>query len=140
MQEQRNEHDKIKGQMQSLMETSNNQTSQLFQDTQWLYGWATEQVVGFAAPDGLMYKALADYRNSATQELTPLSVANRWVLLCYPMQEVDDGQGSTHVLMKMRTVDSDTGQLRLNWAVVATRTVDGLTRSIGEFSVAPYEK
>lgn len=131
--EHKNEH----GETKQKVDAVESQAMQLFHDTQWLYGRTEHELFGIEAEDGQVYAALQKYRASDTKEVTSLAPTDRWVLLSYPMEEVEDAQGNTHVLMKMRKVDARTGQLSLCWAIVATRTQAGCDYTIGEFSVVP---
>ena len=141
IQEQRNEHDKMKNRVNDVEATARAQANQLFENTQWMYGWTTGDLYGIQSKDGQMYSALEEFEKSESKELTLLSSAGRWVLLSYPMQEIRNAKDSTvTMLMKMRTVDANTGQLGLCWVVVATQAANECTRSIGEFAVAPYTK
>ena len=141
IQEQRNEHDKIINRVNDVEATARAQANQIFEDTQWMYGWTTNDLYGIQTDNGQMYSALEQFEKSESKELTLLSSADRWVLLSYPMQEIRNAKDdSVQMLMKMRTVDANTGQLGLCWAVVATQAATECTRSIGEFAVAPYTK
>lgn len=141
IQEQINEHDKIKTRVNEVETTAHAKANQLFEDTQWMYGWTTSDLYGIQTNNGQMYSALEEFEKSEGKELTLLSSAGRWVLLSYPMQEIRNAKdGTVKMLMKMRTVDANTGQLDLCWAVVASQVANECTRSIGEFAVAPYAK
>lgn len=141
IQEQRNEHDKIQARVNDVESTAYEQAKQVFEDTQWMYGWTTGELFGIRSEGGRMNAALDEFSASDDKELSLLSSAGRWVLLSYPMRELRSAKDDTvSTLMKMRTVDPDTGQLGLSWAVVATRTGNERVRVIGEFSIAPYAK
>lgn len=141
MQEQKTEHDKMKARVESVEANSHAQAMQLFQDAQWMYGWTTTELFGIESIDGKLYEALGAYRAATTSELSSLAPAGRWALLSYPMEEVSRENGAVEMLMKMRTVNVNTGQPSLCWAVVVTRHSSGeCQRAIGEFTIAPYPK
>lgn len=141
IQDHKNEQDKLKVHVKAVEDKSEAQAMQLFQDTQWMYGWTAAELYGIEAPEGKLHNTLNSYRTTMQTTLCLLSPVARWVLLSYPMEQVVKNDGAVEMLMKMRTVDADTGQPKVCWALIATRAPTGeCQRVIGEFSVAPYAK
>lgn len=139
VQEQRNEHEKMKKHLESVEQRSRNQAMQLFQDSQWLYGYTKGILRGISSENGQLYSALDAFKTAPDTPLVELAPTGRWVLLSYPMEQVDTKEGPLK-LMKMRTVDPETGQLGLSWAVVSDDRTEGPGRVIDEFAVAPHSR
>lgn len=110
---------------------------ELFNNTQWLYGKTKEALQGVRFGEMSSQEALDACQKRATP-LAELSPKNKWVLLQHPMERISNEDGE-QVLMKMRLIDSKTGQLTLAWAVVGSRPSDreDLHMSIGEFAATP---
>lgn len=108
---------------------------ELFESTQWVYGWTSRELRGIrtAGSDGCA--ALGE----ATAALDTLVEAGAWALLQYPMRHVSQADGGARVAMKIRLVDAKTGQLSTGWAVVGERPANAtdVVMSVEEFAVAP---
>ena len=113
-------------------------TQQLYMDQQWVYGKTSRKLLGLRC-SGKMQRVLKEYRESCqtgTVELVQLAPKNKWVLLSYPMEKIDTESGYQYV-MKMKSVDSKTGQLSMDWAIVYENHEGKEVRPISEFSVMP---
>ena len=140
VQEQRNENEAIRKQISSIRDQAVAQTTQLFHDSQWLYGWTSVELRGVpSSVDGQINRALEEYRRADEKTTSVLAPKDRWVLLSYPMEPVETKEGQ-QLLMKMRTVDPRTGQIGLSWAIISEQTNAGTTRAIDEFAVAPHPR
>lgn len=110
---------------------------ELFNNTQWVYGKTRETLQGVRFGDLSSKEALSAYQNK-TKMAEELSPKNKWVLLQHPMERISNEDGEK-IFMKMRIIDSKTGQLTLGWAIVGNKQVDQeeLHMSITEFAATP---
>ena len=61
---------------------------------------------------------------------------NEWVMLIYPMIPIKINENDKQIFMKCKTVDKNTGQLKIHWVNIH-ETIDNVeTKSISEFSLA----
>ena len=112
------------------------QTRQLYNEQQWVYGRTSRKLLGIDGRDK-HHQTLSDYRKSkGAHPLIVISPAKRWVLLSYPMERVDTDDGY-QFLMKVKTVDPKTGQLSIDWAIVYEQTDGEEVRPIDEFALSP---
>lgn len=136
VQEQQDSSSKMRERLGDAEEANGAKMQQLFQNTQWLYAKTLTSLQGLDAGGG-MNEGIDRYRSSGGGgALTELKGVGSWVLLAYPMERVSVN-GETQLMMRMRGVDADTGQLSLSWAVVATERNGETVRHVGQFSFAP---
>lgn len=112
-------------------------TQQLHDDSQWVYGLTARPLHGVECSQKL-YKTLHDYRKSPNcEKRTVVAPARTWVLLSYPMERVETGEGEFEYLMKVKTVDATTGQIRICWANIYQKKGGKETRFISKFAISP---
>ena len=134
VQEQQDNQSKMSERLGNAEEVNGAKMQQLFQNTQWLYAKTLTTLRGLDVGGGT--NGSIDQYRSGGGVLTELMTAGSWALLAYPMERVDV-DGETQLMMRMRGVDADTGQLSLSWAVVATERAGETVRHVGNFSFAP---
>lgn len=112
-------------------------TQQLFDDSQWLYGKTAYPLMGVECSTKV-YKTLHEYRKEPECETKfVVAPARAWVLLSYPMERVETGDGEFEYLMKVKTVDETTGQIRICWANVYEYKNKKERRYISKFAISP---
>ena len=116
---------------------TSSRTQQLHDDSQWVYGFTAHPLHGVECSQKV-YKTLHQYRKSpGCEERTVVAPARTWVLLSYPMERVETGEGDFEYLMKVKTVDASTGQIRVCWANIYQKKGGEETRFISKFAIAP---
>lgn len=113
-------------------------TKQLAQEHHWVYGKTSRVLKGIDGGEKIN-AALQCYRKEkgVADSLVDLCVAHKWVLLSYPMERVDTENGY-QFLMRVKKVESRTGQISLHWAIVF-EDVNGTQHfAIDEFSTWPH--
>ena len=112
------------------------QARQLYNDQQWVFGYTARPLLGIDGTDRI-HKALQEYRSAkGAAPLKQLAPASQWAYLSYPMERVETDHGEQY-LMKVKTVNRRTGQLRVDWAIVFESTDGKETRPIREFALVP---
>ena len=98
--------------------TSQQQTKLLYNDMQWVYGKCCSDIVGLDVGEKL-YEGLQRYSLSSDEsKKKTMTQRGSWIMLMHPMERVDLPGERYELLMKHKTVDPDTGQLKITWVVV----------------------
>lgn len=137
LQERQNDHDAMRERLELFEQRSGSKMDQLFENAQWLYAKTTSALRGVDVDGGCLQATLARYRGGEYESASELLPAGSWVLLAYPMEQAEVN-GETQVLMKMRKVDKNTGQLGYAWAIISQERDGCAVRNVGEFSLTPY--
>jgi|MDSZ01.2.fsa_nt_gb hypothetical protein len=112
-------------------------TQQLFDDSQWVYGKTAYPLKGVECSTKV-YKTLHEYRKTPECDTKIIvAPARTWVLLSYPMERVETGEGEFEYLMKVKTVDPSTGQIKICWANVYEFKKNKERRYISKFAISP---
>jgi len=107
----------------------------LFNEMQTVYGKVHDTLKGFDCEDGRADHSMNEYKKNKTL-LKTIANKDTWVMLVYPMVEVEDvDTKTTNYFMKCKTVDKYTGQLHLSWVLVFQKQDEQETKFISEFSL-----
>ena len=108
-----------------------------FDETQWVFG-KTAMPLKAVLCSTEKHRSIEEYRSAkTTTEVSTVSKANQWVMLCYPMERVELDTGYQY-LMRCKQVNPKTGQMNVCWAVVFEEIEEKSHRAIAEFSMVPH--
>jgi len=109
----------------------------LFNEIQTVYGKVKDTLHGFDCEDGRADHCMTVYKQNKIP-LKSIADKNTWVMLVYPMVNVEDVVDDTNItnfFMKCKTVDKHTGQINLSWVLVFQKKGEKETKFISEFSL-----
>ena len=113
-----------------------NNSLKLFNEMQTVYGKVENILQGFDCEDGRSEHSMNLYKKES-KPLKTIAEKNSWVMLVYPMIEVQDTLDNTitNYFMKCKTVDKYTGQINISWVLVFQKQGESETNFISEFSL-----
>lgn len=113
-----------------------NNSLKLFNEMQTVYGKVEDILQGFDCEDGKSEHSMNLYKNEG-KPLKTIAEKNSWVMLVYPMVELQDAADNTRTnyFMKCKTVDKYTGQINISWVLVFQKQGESETKFISEFSL-----
>tara|TARA_B110000046_G_scaffold53218_1_gene59603 strand:- start:258 stop:926 length:669 start_codon:yes stop_codon:yes gene_type:complete len=114
----RSEQHDLTAKVTSSVESLEQRTQELFNDTLCAYGLvASRPIKGLRCRDGDMAKTFAELSSTGSEGYTTIAGANTWVAVSYPMQEVKR-PGGHECVMKIKTIHETTGEVQLYLGIV----------------------
>lgn len=109
----------------------------LFNEIQNVYGLVNKKLTGFTCNNNNIDEEIEKYQKNKDQyTMKTIAKNNEWVMLIYPMIPIKINENDKQIFMKCKTVDKNTGQLKIHWVNIH-ETIDNVeTKSISEFSLA----
>lgn len=141
IEEQMESCNKVLGQtIQSSNEYRDAQTEMMeniFAWQQWVYARARDDLFHLGTPEDLSTSMTRDDFNTRKQKLAS---KGDWVLLVYPMKEIELEDGQQITSMRAKVVDQDTGQISILMAVLqlADKKKGTSSKFVGEFKSFPH--
>lgn len=124
----------IHNEINKVKEAQHETSSDLYNEIQTVFGHIPSKLIKIVPS---MF-AFDEYETTKKPILEECIIEDEWIMLVYPMKNVQVSENHIQSFMRWKRVDSQTGQLSFDWAVVYEQLNDDEKRPIQEFSLVPH--
>lgn len=117
--------------LSSIQNVQNTNSARLYDEMQTIFGKVDSDII----------KVIPSSMNIENYEAEPKPILEEyllqneeWILLVYPMKNIQVSENHVQSFMRWKRVDKFTGQLSLHWVVIYEKNNDEEKRHISEFS------
>lgn len=126
---------KLNEEMNSMQSVQNTNSASLYDEMQTIFGKVDSDTIK-VIPSSMN---IEDYEANPKPILEEYSLQNeKWLLLVYPMKNIQVSENHVQSFMRWKRVDKYTGQLSMHWVVIYEKNNDDEKRHISEFSSYVY--